>query len=182
VFLGGCGGEEASVFSREDQGQAEQQKTESEERTAASSTGQSAASVGDTVTLGSAQWTVTDVVRSDILVSRLGTAEGDYLIVDITFTNNSNQDVTLATPFVILLDSEGREYEANIKDNFLHVYAEENMFVDHVKPGATKEGKIIFSVDNPEASGFKLRVGEARFASDETALIDLGVPRSPSPS
>jgi len=175
VFLGGCGGEEASVFSEEDQGQAEQQKTVSEERTAASSTGQSAASVGDTVTLGNAQWTVTDVLRSDLLVSRLGIEEGDFLIVDINFTNNSNQDITLATPFVTLVDGEGREIEANIEDNFLHVYAEENMFVDHVRPGATKEGKIVFVVDDPAASGFKLRVREARFASNETALIDLGI-------
>jgi Domain of unknown function (DUF4352) len=175
VFIGGCGGEEASVFSEEDQGQVEQQKTEPEERPAASSTEQSAASIGDTITLGDAQWAATDVLRSDILVSRLGTEEGDFVIVDVTFTNNSNQDITLATPFATLLDSEGREYEAAIEDNFLHVYASENMFVDHVRPGATKEGKILFSVDDPAASGFKLQVGEARFASNETALIDLGI-------
>ncbi len=175
VFIGGCGGEEAPIFSGEDQGQVEQQKTESEGRTAVSSTEQPAAAIGETVTLGDVQWTVTEVLRSDLLVSRLGVEEGDFVIVDVDFTNNSNQDITLATPFVTLVDGEGREIEANIEDNFLHVYASENMFVDHVKPGATKEGKILFSVDDPAASGFKLQVGEARFASSETTLIDLGI-------
>ena len=175
AFVGGCGGEQASVSSEEDQVQAEQQKTEPEERSSASSAEQPTASIGETITVGNAQWTATDVLRSDILVSSLGTEEGDFLIVDVTFSNNSNQDVTLATPFATLLDGEGHEYEADIKDNFLHVYPEENMFVDHVKPGATKEGKILFSVNDPEASGFKLQVGEARFASGDTAQIDLGI-------
>jgi len=38
----------------------------------------------------------------------------------------------------------------------------------------TKEGKIIFSVE-PDSSGLQLRVGEAKFASDESAYIDLGL-------
>src|SRR3712207_1917298 len=110
-----------------------------------------------------------------MLVSRLGIEEGDYVIVDVDFRNNSNQDIRLATPFVTLLDGQGREYEADIEFNFLHVYASENMFVDQVNPGASKEGKIIFTVEDPDASGFKLQVGEARFASDEIASIDLGI-------
>ncbi len=180
VFVGGCGGEQASNSSGEEQDTAEQQKAKSEEQqSTTSSTEGSTASVGETVTLGNAQWTVTDVQQSPILVSRLGTEEGSFVIVDLTFSNYSNQDITLATPFVTLLDSEGREYEADVELNFLHVYPEENMFVDHVTPGESKEGRIIFSMDSDaDASGLKLQVGEARFASGETAQIDLGTPRS----
>ncbi len=166
AFIGGCGEEEASNSSADEVDEQTEQETEPAE--------EPVASVGDTVSIGNVQWTVTDVLRSDILFSRLGTEEGDFVIVDVGFRNNSNQDVRLATPFVTLLDDQGREYEADIEHNFLHVYAEENMFVDQVNPGASKEGKIIFSV-NPDASGFKLQVGEARFASGETAYIDLGI-------
>jgi Domain of unknown function (DUF4352) len=178
-FIAGCGGEEAPSSSADgvdEQAEAEQKAEPAQEESAKA---ESAASIGDPVSLGDAQWTVTDVVQSDMLVSRLGTEEGNFIIVDVTFSNNSNQDVTLATPFLTLLDGQGREIEADIEDNFLHVYASENMFVDHVKPGATKEGKVIFSVD-PDASGLKLQVGEARFASNKTAYIDLGTPRPAS--
>ena len=173
-FIAGCGGEEAPSSSAD--GVDEQAEAEQKAEPAKA---ESAASIGDPISVGDAQWTVTDVVQSDMLVSRLGTEEGNFIIVDVTFSNNSNQDVTLATPFLTLLDGQGREIEADIEDNFLHVYADENMFVDHVKPGATKEGKVIFSVD-PDASGLKLQVGEARFASNKTAYIDLGTPRPAS--
>jgi hypothetical protein len=169
AFVGGCGEEQASSSSVDEQDGAEQTAESTE------STEQPAASIGEPVTVGNVQWTVTDVLRSDLLFSRLGTEEGDYVIVDVDFQNNSNQDVRLATPFVALLDDQGREYEPDIEDNFLHLYAEENMFVDQVDPGASREGKIIFPVNDPTASGFKLQVGEARFASGETASIDLGI-------
>jgi hypothetical protein len=183
-FIAGCGGEEAPSSSADgvdEQAEAEQkvEPAKAESAKAEPAKAESAASIGDPFSVGDAQWTVTDVQQSDILVSRLGTEEGNFIIVDVTFSNNSNQDVTLATPFLTLLDGQGREIEADIEDNFLHVYASENMFVDHVKPGATKEGKVIFSVD-PDASGLKLQVGEARFASNKTAYIDLGTPRPAS--
>lgn len=173
ALIGGCGGEQATSSSEDEAAKqdAAGQKSEPEKTESAE---ESAASIGEPVTIGNVQWIVTDVLHSDIVESRLGTEEGNFIIVDVTFRNNSNQDITLATPFLTLLDSEGHEIEADIKDNFIHVWASENMFVDHVQPGVTKEGKVIFRVD-PGASGFKLRVGEGNFASKETRLIDLGV-------
>ncbi len=173
AFIGGCGGEEEAPSSSADA--VDEQDVAQEPEPAKSEPAEEAvASVGDTVTVGDVRWTVTKAEPHNILVSRLGTEEGDFVVVDLTFSNNSNQDITLATPLLTLLDSEGREFEADIESNFFHVYEEENMFVDHVVPGATREGKIIYSVD-PGASGFKLQVGEGRFASNETRLIDLGI-------
>ena len=174
VFVAGCGGGEAASSSSQDE--AADQKTEPAETelTTTGSTEEPTASIGEPVSVGDVQWTVTDAERSDILVSRLGNEEGDFIIVKLTFQNSSNQDITLATPMLPLLDSEGNEYDADIDANFMHVEPEENMFVDQVAPGTTKEGMVIYSVD-PGSSGFKLKVGKARFASDETAYIDLGL-------
>jgi hypothetical protein len=47
------------------------------------------------------------------------------------------------------------------------------MFVGKVEPGATTEGMIIFPVES-DSSGFKFRVGEAKFASNESRDIELG--------
>jgi Domain of unknown function (DUF4352) len=160
VFVGGCGGEQAN----EQDGT--QQKTESTEKTAAS--------IGEPLTVGSVQWTVTDARQQNEIFTPSGSEQGNFISIDVAFTNNSNQDITLATPFLALVDSQGDEYQPDIDANFMGVEPSKNMFADQVEPGATKEGTIIFSVDSG-TSGFKLRVGEARFASNKTGYIDLGL-------
>lgn len=175
VLAGGCGGGEDASSSADEavEQETEAVETESTEESATTeSEEESGPSIGETVVVGDVAWAVTDVEESDILVSRLGSEEGNFVIVDLAFQNNSNQDITFATPFVTLVDSEGREFEADIEYNFTHVEPEDNMFAAHVQPGVTKEGRIIFSVE-PDSSGLQLQVGEARFASDETAYIDL---------
>ena len=177
AVAGGCGvGEEASSSADE----AAEQETEAleteptEESTTTGSEEGSGHSIGEIVVVGDVAWAVTDVEESEILVSRLGSEEGHFVIVDLMFQNNSNQDITFATPFVSLVDGEGREFEPDIEYNFTHIEPENNMFAAHVRPGVTKEGRIIYSIE-PDSSGLQLQVGEARFASDETAYIDLGI-------
>lgn len=130
--------------------------------------------IGEPVTVGDAQWTVTDVEQLDELVSRLGTENGNFIATDVTFVNNSNQDVALGAPYLTLLDSAGREFEVDLENTFTHVEGSRNLFVAQIEPGATREGLVIFSVD-PDAAGFELRVGDATdFVSDEQGYIDLG--------
>ena len=177
ALAGGCGGgeEDSSSANEAAEQETETVETESTEESATTESEEgSGHSVGEIVVVGDVAWAVTDVEESDILVSRLGSEEGHFVIVDLTFQNNSNQDITFATPFVTLVDGEGREFEPDIEYNFTHIEPENNMFAAHVRPGETKEGKIIYSIE-PDSSGLQLRVGEARFASDETEYIDLGV-------
>lgn len=182
AFAGGCGGEEQSTGSSEEeaaeQSVAEPETEPAEETTQAESTDSSpeegVASVGEPVTVGDVQWIVTNPQQSEELLSIKGEyEEGNFVIADVSFSNNSNQDITLATPFMTLIDSQGNEFEADIENNFTFLYPEENMFVDPIEPGASKEGKVIFAV-GPDSSDFRLQVGEGRFASDETGYIDLG--------
>ena len=177
TLAGGCGGGEEASSSADEAAEQETENVEIESTEESTTTGSeegSGHSIGETVVVGDVAWSVTDVEESDILVSRLGSEEGNFVILDLIFQNNSNQDITFATPFVTLVDGEGREFEPDIEPNFTHVEPENNMFAAHVQPGVTKEGKVIFSVE-PDSSGLQLRVGEARFASDETAYIDLGL-------
>ncbi len=175
ALAGGCGGAEDASSSADEAAEQETDTVETEsteESVTTESEEGSGPSIGETVVVGDVAWAVTDAKESEILVSRLGSEEGNFVIVDLAFQNNSNQDITFATPFVTLVDSEGREFEADIENNFTHVEPENNMFTANVEPGVTKEGKIIFSVE-PDSSGLQLRVGEAKFASDESASIDL---------
>jgi hypothetical protein len=173
AFIGGCAGEDSGSQTEEatEQDGVEQEAAETTEPAQTDA----AASIGEPVTIGDVQWLVTDAEQLDELLSIKGEYElGSFVIVDVTFSNSSNQDVTLATPFFTLIDSEGREFEPEIEYNFTYLYPEENMFVEPVDPDSRKEGKLIFGTA-PDSSGLRLRVGEARFASDETALIDLGL-------
>ncbi len=176
TLAGGCGGGEEASSSADEAAEQETEavETESMEESTTGSEEGSGHSIGETVVVGDVAWAVTDVEESDILVSRLGSEEGHFVIVDLMFQNNSNQDITFATPFVTLVDGEGREFEPDIEYNFTHIEPENNMFAAHVRPGVTKEGRIIYSIE-PDSSGLQLQVGEARFASDETAYIDLGI-------
>ncbi len=186
ALAGGCGGEEEQSGSSSEEEVAEQsvadQETGSEktgstqaQTTEEQSAEGSDATIGEAVTLGKVQWRVTDAEQSDELLSIKGEyEEGNFVIADLTFANGANQDITLATPFLTVVDSEGNEFEADIENNFTFLYPEENMFVDPIEPGTAKEGKVIFSVD-PGSSDLKLKVGEANFASDESANIDLGL-------
>lgn len=177
ALVGGCGGEDSgSQTGSQTDKAAEQDVTgQGSESTGTEAAEESAASLGESVTVGDVQWTVTDAEKLDELLSLKGQYEqGSFISIDVTFSNNSNQDLALATPFFALIDSERREFEPNIGDNFTYLFPEENMFVDPVAPGETKEGKIIFEVA-PDSSGFRLQVNGARFGSNETALIDVGL-------
>lgn len=171
ALVGGCGGGEQATeepayeaVSSADE-QTVEETTEPEEESAA---------IGEPITVGDAQWTVTDAEQLDELVSRLGNEEGSFVTAEVTFVNNSNQDVALAAPSLALVDSEGREFDVAIESNFFHVEPERNMFIEQIKPGDTMEGLVIFAVE-PDASGFKLRASDAtNFVSNEYGYIDLG--------
>ena len=175
ALVGGCGGEEQSSGSSQDEGTEQEAAEQEPAKTTEESGEESAASIGEPVTVGNVQWIVTDAKHLPQLIADSGeTEEGNFVTMDVAFQNNSNQDITLATPFLILRDNEGNEFEPDIDTNFTYIYPEENMFVGHVEPGATKEGKVIFTVAQ-DASGFELQVGEGKFASNGIAYIDLGI-------
>lgn len=176
ALVGGCGGEEQEgAGSPSASGEEVAGQEEAAEQTEPAQGDEAAASIGDVVTVGDVQWSVTGAEELDELLSDKGEYEpGNFVMVDIALRNNTNQDLTLATPLLTLVDDQGREFEADIETNFDFLYPEENMFVEQIRPGSVKEGKVIFAVAS-DSEGFELQVGEARFASDETASIDLGL-------
>ncbi len=71
-----------------------------------------------------------------------------------------------------LLDSSDRESRPDT-DTFGYIENERNIFLEQVNPGVTREGTAIFTV-SPNASGFRLRVGDANMFSREESYVDLG--------
>ena len=134
------------------------------------------AEVGETLTVGGADWVVQDASQTEVLQSQFGPAgsdrQGDFVIVDFTFTNNTGEAVTLDPVNMTLIDGEDREFEADT-DSFEYVPVEKDIFLEQVNPGVTQEGRIIFTTA-PDASDFTLEVGGADFLSSETGRVNLG--------
>jgi hypothetical protein len=135
------------------------------------------AAIGDTVRVGDAEWTVTNARRAKVLRQKgfgsFGDAkQGNFVIVGFTFTNQSNEAVTLDTISLPLHDSQGRVYEADT-DTFGYIPAEKDIFLTQVNPGVTQEGAVIYTVA-PDASGFTLHAGDLEFFGADEAKIALG--------
>ena len=56
---------------------------------------------------------------------------------------------------------------------FSYIPPEQQLFLENVNPGVSKQGQAIFTVA-PEASGFRLQVGDTNPFGGETGEIDLG--------
>jgi hypothetical protein len=170
---------EAQIAAQEEAEEEAARKAAEEEaaREAAEAEAAKNAAVGETVRVGDAEWTVTNAVYATELKQRgfgqFGESkEGNFVIVDFTFTNLASDSVTLDTISLLLFDSQGREYSADT-DTFGYIPAEKDIFLNQVNPGVTQEGRIIYSVA-PDASGFTIHAGDLKFFGAEEAKIKLG--------
>jgi len=183
VFAGracGGGGETSSggstTASESDTEEEEKKEAKKEKKNSKQDQG-TAVAIGQPVTAGDIEWTVTNArtvseLRQDSLGQFGKTKQGNFVVVDLLFTNNGSDPSTLTTQSLTLLDSNDRESRPDT-DTFGYIENERNIFLQQVNPGVTREGTVIFTV-SPDASDFRLRVGDANMFSREEAYVDLG--------
>jgi predicted nucleic acid-binding Zn-ribbon protein len=130
--------------------------------------------VGQTATVGNVEWTVSDAYRTNLLRSNFGTRkQGNFVVVDFTFTNNRSEEVTIDPELhMILRDSEGREFGTD-PDAWEFVPPRLDIFLQPVNPGISQDGRVIYQVP-PDAEGFVLIVDDVELMEDKTARYDLG--------
>lgn len=134
---------------------------------------QPAVAIGEPVTVGETVWTVTEARQATQLTAEFAEPEqGNFVVVNFDFTNNGSEAVTLDTVSLTLIDSDGRESQAD-PDKFQYIPQDRNIFLENVNPGVTDQGQAIFTVA-PDASGFRLQVGDAAAFTDENGYVDLG--------
>ncbi len=172
--------QEAEEQQAEEERQAAEEQKRQEEAAAAKKAAEAEAAkavIGETVRAGDAEWTVTYATRKPELrqkgFGQFGESkQGDFVVMDFTFTNLASDSVTLDTLSLPLFDSEGRQYEADT-DTFGYIPVEKDIFLNQVNPGVTQEGQIIYSVA-PDASGFTVHAGDLSLFGGEEAKITLG--------
>lgn len=129
--------------------------------------------IGESLEAGDVTWTVTNARQADQLNSQfLEPKQGNFIIVDLAFTNNGSEPTTLSTQSISLLDSGGSESRPD-PDTFGYIEPNRNIFLEQVNPGVSREGEAIFSVA-PDASGFTLQLGDAQLFGGESAYVELG--------
>lgn len=129
--------------------------------------------VGETIEVGDVAWTVTDVQRTRELKAFGQRKTGNFVVVDLTFTNNANEPVTLDSESLALLDNQGRTHET-ATDAEMYVPNNKSLFLEQVNPGVTRQGRAIFDIA-PDALGLILRAGDAKLFTDEKDYVDLGI-------
>lgn len=130
--------------------------------------------VGQTAQAGNVEWTVTDAFLTDQLKSTFGTQKrGNFVVVDFTFTNNRNEEVTIDPELhMILKDSQGREFGSD-PDAWEFVPTDLMIFLEPVNPGVGTEGRVVYEVA-PDAAAFTLTLDDVEMMEDKSAVFDLG--------
>lgn len=139
-----------------------------------------AARTGEAVTTGDVSWTVSDASRESELRRYTfppKTFPGDYVSIDFTVENVSDEPVTLNDETITLVDSKGNEYRAEAARNNAVVEPDKNLLFGEeslLEPGETKEGKVNFEV-LAASSGFKALLGGTDPTVSERRAVDLGL-------
>jgi len=130
-------------------------------------------SVGQTAQVANVTWKVTNAYLTNQLKSSFGTQkQGRFVVVDFTFTNNRDEQVTLDPQLhMVLKDSKGRKFETDL-DAYEFMPTDLDIFLEPVNPGVSTNGRAIYQVA-PDAEGFTLKLDDVELMEDESAVFDL---------
>lgn len=135
------------------------------------------ANIGEPLRVGQVTWTVTSARQATQLEQKgfgqFGdTKQGNFVIVDFTFENNSKKSITLDPVSLTLIDGKGRKSKPD-EDTFGYVPSSKEIIYEQVNPGVMREGEVIFTVA-PGASSFRLQAGDAVMFTDKSGSVNFG--------
>lgn len=132
-----------------------------------------AAKIGDRVTAGDWDFTVTKIkcgVKSvgDQYVGKK--AQGQFCILNLNVKNNGNEAGTLVASNQKLLDKEGRTFSS---DDEASIYADtgQNLF-EEINPGNTLKGQIVFDIPK-DAKPSQATLAGGLFGVKDSATVNL---------
>jgi len=99
------------------------------------------------------------------------TADGIFLIVDLTFRNNDDKQQTLDNSFFKLTNESGTEFSSSSDgESALEMSGKETLFLKECNPQIQKSGLLIFEV--PEKNVYDLHLSGG-FWNDNTVAVRL---------
>lgn len=141
---------------------------------------QTAVALGDTVNAGDVSWTVTNARTETELNKDTPPPKprfGNFVVVDYTVKNVSEEPVTLVAGDMAIIDNEGRSFPPEAAINSPYVPYDKNTLFNEkslLQPGATEEGEVNFELP-VGASGPVLQLVDTNPNVDEKQYVNLGL-------
>jgi hypothetical protein len=125
---------------------------------------------GVTAETGAVKVTVLSTERTQELQDSLweSTTSNEYVVIDISYTNKSSESLDLWANDIVLVDSEGKEYEANTD---VSLAVETPIIIEEINPGLTIEGTLVYEV--PPGTEFTELHFEESYGTGEAVTIDF---------
>lgn len=128
--------------------------------------------IGEVLSVGKVDYTVNSSTTATTVGSEYlqETADGIFVIVDITITNNGDEALLVSDSFFKLLLS-GKEFKT---DTAPAMYVEDSMVFEELNPGSTVTGKVFFDVTEEVANdpALELQLQTGAWGT-ETGIVKL---------
>ncbi len=141
---------------------------------------QTAATVGETVTAGDVSWTVSEAYPQTELQTEgfpRETVSGNYVTVEFTVENVSEEPVTLTEDSIVLFGEGGEKFLPEPDRNNGFVPPDLNMLFNErslLEPGVSREGRVNFELP-AGASASVAQLGDTDPTTEEEKYVDLGL-------
>ncbi len=119
--------------------------------------------LGEPVQIGSFEYTInsyytTSAIGQDLMGTFMGeTADGIFLVVDVTIENTGTQSVTLWDSMIKVVDVQGRTYDHDMNaEIYLSMSNKKAFTFEQLQPGLPKQGYLVFDIPADLKGGFEV--------------------------
>lgn len=126
--------------------------------------------IGDRVVSGNIAYTITNVQTSPTLSNEYSStsADGIFVIVDMTLENIGKETITMTSNYVKLVDDQARVFESD-SDSWMYIDNNNNLLLKQLQPGLQTNGRIVFDV--PVGGAYGAMVTGSIWGGDEQVII-----------
>jgi Domain of unknown function (DUF4352) len=135
--------------------------------------GQTIANVGDKLTLKGTSYTVTKARTAQAVGGEFTReqADGIFVIVDLTLTNEKDEPATILEDAVRLVGGNGNEY--TVDSDTIGAFENALILAEEIQPDLSRKVVAVYDVPQAAVSGAKLQVKD--LFSDSKGEINLGL-------
>lgn len=99
------------------------------------------------------------------------TADGVFVIVDLSLTNEKNEPATIFDDALRVVGANGASY--SVSDDALFAVDDQLVGLEEIQPGLTQQGTLVYDLPQAAISGAELQVED--LFSDDKGRIALGL-------
>lgn len=129
--------------------------------------------IGEKVKVGDLEYTVNNIERVDTVGGQYttSTADGKYIVADVTVVNNGDESITIDTELFKILNGDatnGADAAASTEANPSDI----GFFLEQLNPSSEKTGRVVFDVSEKTAQSDKLKmeVSSGMFGTEKAKI------------